>query len=65
MACFDGSLGSYARGSRPGSAARTASGTPRPDGRLSVFEDTGHSLPRLRPEKFADVLRSFLLDQPL
>ncbi|KKL58196.1 hypothetical protein LCGC14_2227820 [marine sediment metagenome] len=36
-----------------------------PDGRLSVFEDTGHSLPRLRPEKFADVLRSFLLDQPL
>ena len=36
-----------------------------PDGRLSVFEDTGHSLPRLRPERFADVLRSFLLDQPL
>ena len=36
-----------------------------PDGRLYVFEDTGHSLPRLRPEKFADVLRSFLLDQPL
>lgn len=36
-----------------------------PDGRLHVFEDTGHSLPRLRPEKFADVLRSFLLDQPL
>ena len=36
-----------------------------PDGRLSVFEDTGHSLPRLRPEKFAGVLRSFLLDQPL
>jgi len=36
-----------------------------PDGRLSVFEDTGHSLPRLRPEKFADVLRGFLLDQPL
>ena len=35
-----------------------------PDGRLYVFEDTGHSLPRLRPEKFADVLRSFLLDQP-
>ncbi|MFB3093106.1 MAG: alpha/beta fold hydrolase, partial [Dehalococcoidia bacterium] len=25
-----------------------------PDGRLYVFEDTGHSLPRLRPEKFAD-----------
>ena len=36
-----------------------------PDGRLYVFEDTGHSLPRLRPEKFADFLRSFLLDQPL
>jgi pimeloyl-ACP methyl ester carboxylesterase len=36
-----------------------------PDGRLYVFEDTGHSLPRLRPEKFADVLRGFLLDQPL
>ena len=36
-----------------------------PDGRLYVFEDTGHSLPRLRPEKFADVLRSFLLDQPI
>ncbi|MCH7576992.1 MAG: alpha/beta hydrolase [Chloroflexi bacterium] len=36
-----------------------------PDGRLSVFEDTGHSLPRLRPERFADVLRSFLLDRPL
>ncbi|MCH6555293.1 MAG: alpha/beta hydrolase [Chloroflexi bacterium] len=36
-----------------------------PDGRLYVFEDTGHSLPRLRPEKFADVLRSFLLDQPV
>ena len=36
-----------------------------PDGRLHVFEDTGHSLPRLRPERFADVLRSFLLDQPL
>jgi pimeloyl-ACP methyl ester carboxylesterase len=36
-----------------------------PDGRLYVFEDTGHSLPRLRPQKFADALRSFLLDQPL
>ena len=36
-----------------------------PDGGLSVFEDTGHSLPRLRPERFAGVLRSFLLDQPL
>jgi len=36
-----------------------------PGGRLYVFEDTGHSLPRLRPEKFAGALRSFLLDQPL
>lgn len=36
-----------------------------PDGRLFVFEDTGHSLPRLRPQKFADVLTGFLLDQPL
>ena len=36
-----------------------------PDGRLRVFADTGHSLPRLRPEKFAAVLRRFLLDQPL
>ena len=36
-----------------------------PDGRLYVFEDTGHSLPRLRPEKFADALRTFLLDQPV
>ena len=36
-----------------------------PDGRLYVFEDTGHSLPRLRPEKFADALRSYLLDQPV
>ena len=36
-----------------------------PDGRLYVFQDTGHSLPRLRPEKFADVLRGFLLDQLL
>ncbi len=35
-----------------------------PDGRLYVFEDTGHSLPRLRPEEFAGVLRRFLLDQP-
>jgi len=36
-----------------------------PDGRLYVFEDTGHSLPRLRPERFAGVLRTFLLDQPI
>jgi len=36
-----------------------------PDGRIYVFKDTGHSLPRLRPELFAAVLRAFLLDQPL
>ncbi|MCH7835821.1 MAG: alpha/beta hydrolase, partial [Chloroflexi bacterium] len=36
-----------------------------PHGRLYVFEDTGHSLPRLRPEAFAGVIRRFLLDQPL
>ncbi len=36
-----------------------------PDGRLYVFRDTGHSLPRLRPDLFAAVLRSFLLDKPL
>jgi pimeloyl-ACP methyl ester carboxylesterase len=36
-----------------------------PDGRLYVFADTGHSLPRLRPQLFAEVLRRFLLDKPL
>jgi len=36
-----------------------------PNGRLHVFKDTGHSLPRLRPEEFAGVLRGFLLDRPL
>ncbi len=36
-----------------------------PKGRLYVFRDTGHSLPRLRPERFARVLRAFLLDEPL
>ncbi len=35
-----------------------------PDGRLYVFKDTGHSLPRLAPELFADVIRSFLNDAP-
>lgn len=35
------------------------------DGRLYVFGDTGHSLPRLRPEKFASVLRAFLSDELL
>ena len=34
-----------------------------PAGRLYVFKGTGHSLPRLRPEEFARVLRSFLLDE--
>ena len=33
-----------------------------PDGRLYVFKDTGHSLPRLAPELFADLIRSFLND---
>ena len=36
-----------------------------PDGRLYVFEDTGHSLPRLAPERFADLIRSFLNDVQL
>ena len=35
-----------------------------PNGRLHVFKDTGHSLPRLRPEEFAGVLCGFLLDRP-
>jgi len=35
-----------------------------PNGRLHVFKDTGHELPRLRPEEFAAVLRGFLLDGP-
>jgi len=36
-----------------------------PNGRLYVFRDTGHSLPRLRPDLFASVLGAFLLDAPL
>ncbi len=36
-----------------------------PDGRLYVFKDTGHSLPRLAPELFADLIRSFLNEAPL
>nr|AUF80944.1 putative alpha/beta hydrolase [uncultured bacterium] len=36
-----------------------------PDGRLYVFQDTGHSLPRLAPELFADLIRSFLNDVQL
>ncbi|GBD13958.1 2-(acetamidomethylene)succinate hydrolase [bacterium HR24] len=44
-------------------AARMVSSLP--DGRLYVFVGTGHSLPRLRPEEFARVVRAFLLDRPL
>jgi len=36
-----------------------------PDGQLYVFRDTGHSLPRLRPELFAEMTRRFLLDEAL
>lgn len=36
-----------------------------PNGQLYVFRDTGHSLPRLRPELFAEVIRRFLLDEAL
>ena len=36
-----------------------------PNGRLHVFKDTGHSLPRLRPEGFAEVLRAFFNDELL
>ena len=35
-----------------------------PDGRLYVFKDTGHSLPRLAPALFADLIRAFLNDAP-
>jgi hypothetical protein len=30
-----------------------------------VFRETGHSLPRLRPELFAEVVRRFLNDEAL
>lgn len=36
-----------------------------PRGRLFVFRRTGHSLPRLAPERFAGVIRAFLKDEPL
>lgn len=36
-----------------------------PRGRLFVFRKTGHSLPRLAPERFAEVIRAFLKDEPL
>ncbi len=35
------------------------------NGRLYVFKDTGHSLPRLRPAEFAAVVRGFMLDEPV
>ena len=44
-------------------AARMVSSLP--DGRLYVFRGAGHSLPRLRPQEFAQVLRAFLLDGPM
>ncbi len=44
-------------------AARMVSSLPH--GRLYVFRKAGHSLPRLRPEEFARVVRAFLLDEPL
>jgi pimeloyl-ACP methyl ester carboxylesterase len=36
-----------------------------PNGQLYVFRDTGHSLPRLRPELFAEMTRLFLRDGAL
>jgi pimeloyl-ACP methyl ester carboxylesterase len=36
-----------------------------PNGRLYVFKDTGHSLPRLAPELFAQLIGAFLNDQAL
>jgi pimeloyl-ACP methyl ester carboxylesterase len=36
-----------------------------PDGRRYVFRETGHSLPRLAPERFAVMVRAFLSDEPL
>ena len=36
-----------------------------PNGRLHVFRETGHSLPRLQPERFAAMVRGFLLDEAL
>jgi pimeloyl-ACP methyl ester carboxylesterase len=35
-----------------------------PLGELYVFKDTGHSLPRLRPELFASVVGRFLVGEP-
>ena len=36
-----------------------------PDGRLYVFRETGHSLPRLQPERFSAMVRGFLLNEGL
>jgi pimeloyl-ACP methyl ester carboxylesterase len=36
-----------------------------PYGSEYVFRGTGHSLPRLAPEEFADVIRRFLLDETI
>ncbi|MEO8456554.1 MAG: alpha/beta hydrolase [Chloroflexota bacterium] len=36
-----------------------------PNGQLYVFRETGHSLPRLQPERFAEMVRGFLLDEGL
>jgi len=36
-----------------------------PDGRLYVFLETGHSLPRLQPERFSAMVRGFLLNEGL
>ena len=36
-----------------------------PDGRSYVFKETGHSLPRLAPALFADLIRAFLNETPL
>lgn len=44
-------------------AARMVSALP--NGQLYVFGDTGHSLPRLEPEQFSQVVRRFLLNEPV
>ena len=36
-----------------------------PDGQLYVFRETGHSLPRLQPERFSAMVRGFLQDEGL
>lgn len=44
-------------------AARMVSALP--NGQLYVFRDTGHSLPRSEPEQFSQVVRRFLLNEPV